>query len=100
MNAFALCAESLLPLTSTRNAVFAAVRAEEGVLMKVVSIQPVGREDVYNMEVKDTHNFVVNGGIVAHNCYDEARYFFMENPLAVKAVPKYEPIPYDPFREN
>lgn len=32
--------------------------------------------------------------------YDEARYFFMENPLAVKAVPKYEPIPYDPFREN
>jgi hypothetical protein len=32
--------------------------------------------------------------------YDEARYFFMENPLAVKAVPKYEPIPYDPFRDN
>ena len=32
--------------------------------------------------------------------YDEARYFFMHDPMPVKAVPKYEPIPYDPFREN
>ena len=32
--------------------------------------------------------------------YDEARYFFMENPLAVKAAPKYEPSPYDPFKEH
>lgn len=31
--------------------------------------------------------------------YDEARYFCMMRPVPVKADKKYEPIPYDPFRE-
>lgn len=32
--------------------------------------------------------------------YDEARYFFMMHPMPVRAEKTYEPIPYDPFREN
>jgi hypothetical protein len=32
--------------------------------------------------------------------YDEARYFFMMRPVPLRAVPKEEPMPYDPFRER
>ena len=35
------------------------------------------------------------------HAYDEARYFFMMRPLPTKAqTMKYEPIPFDPFREH
>ena len=67
--------------------------------MKVVSVKPAGLADVYNMEVEGTHSFVVNGGIVSHNCYDETRYFCMMRPVPVRAQDKYEPTHYDPFRE-
>ena len=50
--------------------------------MKVKSIEYAGKADVYNMEVEDTHNFVVNGGTVVHNCYDEWRYVCMARPIA------------------
>lgn len=40
-----------------------------------IEIEP--NEDVYNMEVMDTHNFAVNGGIIVHNCMDDIRYFVM-----------------------
>ncbi|MDP2665288.1 MAG: hypothetical protein Q8P23_01380, partial [bacterium] len=35
---------------------------------EIVSIKPVGRERVYDIEVEGTHNFVGNG-IFAHNTY-------------------------------
>ena len=41
--------------------------------IKVKSIRYVGKEDVYNMEVENNHNFICNG-IVAHNCIDAMRY--------------------------
>lgn len=41
----------------------------------IKSIQLDGYADVYNMEVKDNHNYVVNGGIIVHNCMDATRYF-------------------------
>lgn len=41
----------------------------------IKSIRPAGIEDVYNMEVKKHHNFLINGGLVAHNCMDDIRYF-------------------------
>ena len=41
---------------------------------KVKSIKFVGYEDVYNMEVKDHHNFAVEGGFIVHNCIDAVRY--------------------------
>ena len=34
------------------------------------------------------------------HAYDEARYFFMMRPVPLREAAKYEPIPYDPFREN
>ena len=41
----------------------------------VVSVRKIGTADVYNMEVKDNHNFAVNGGLIVHNCMDAMRYF-------------------------
>lgn len=35
----------------------------------VVSIEFLGYEDVYNLEVEDTYNYVANG-IVVHNCFN------------------------------
>ena len=36
------------------------------------------------MEVEGTHSFVVNGGLIVHNCFDETRYFLMERPIGPK----------------
>lgn len=41
----------------------------------VKSIELCGVEDVYNMEVADNHNYIINGGIIVHNCMDATRYF-------------------------
>lgn len=35
--------------------------------MEVIDIRDDGKKNVYDIEVKDTHNFVANG-IIAHNC--------------------------------
>lgn len=43
-------------------------------LIKIKSIKHIGKQDVYNMEVKDHHNFSINGGLIVHNCYDGAGY--------------------------
>ena len=50
--------------------------------MKVKTIRFAGVADVYNMEVADTHDFAVEGGVIVHNCYDELRYVCMKNPIA------------------
>ena len=49
--------------------------------MKVKSVTYAGKADVYNMEVEDTHNFVIQGGVIAHNCPDEIRYMCMSRPV-------------------
>ena len=41
---------------------------------KIKQIKYIGKEDVYNMEVKNYHNFSVNGGLIVHNCIDSVRY--------------------------
>lgn len=43
--------------------------------VKIKSIKPIGKADVYNMEVKNHHNFSVCGGFIVHNCMDAVRYF-------------------------
>lgn len=43
--------------------------------VKIKSIKSIGKADVYNMEVKNHHNFSVCGGFIVHNCMDAARYF-------------------------
>lgn len=40
----------------------------------VKSVKFIGCEDVYNMEVRDHHNFSVNGGLIVHNSIDMTRY--------------------------
>ena len=41
---------------------------------EIKSIRDIGKEDVYNMEVKTHHNFSINGGLIVHNCLDALRY--------------------------
>ena len=41
---------------------------------KVKSIRYIGKQDVYNMEVRGHHNFSVNGGLIVHNSIDATRY--------------------------
>lgn len=65
--------------------------------MKIKSIKPAGKADVFNMEVEDTHDFVIQGGVISHNCYDEVRYLCMANPMEpIKAVER-KPAVYDPL---
>lgn len=45
----------------------------EYVKIKSIKIQDK-KEDVYNMEVVEHHNFAVNGGYIVHNCMDAMRY--------------------------
>ena len=40
--------------------------------MVVQSIEPVGFRDVYDIEVKDNHNFALSAGIFVHNSKDNA----------------------------
>ena len=56
--------------------------------MKVKSVCYAGRADVYNMEVEDTHDFVIQGGVISHNCADEWRYFCMSRPIKPRAAVK------------
>lgn len=41
---------------------------------KVKLIRYIGKQDVYNMEVRGHHNFSVNGGLIVHNSIDAVRY--------------------------
>lgn len=65
--------------------------------MRVKGIRPAGRADVFNMEVADTHDFAVNGGVIVHNCYDELRYVCMKNPIAAPVVQAEPPKGFDPL---
>lgn len=65
--------------------------------VKIKSITFAGNADVFNMEVEDTHNYVVNGGFVAHNCYDELRYVCMDHPVAATKKPPRIYKPFDPL---
>lgn len=46
--------------------------------IEIDSIEYLGKEDVYNMEVDTHQNFLVNGGFVVHNCMDAWRYSLEE----------------------
>ena len=41
----------------------------------IEKIEIIDKEQVYNMEVAENHNFAVNGGYIVHNCMDATRYF-------------------------
>lgn len=56
--------------------------------MKIKSVTRAGRADVYNMEVDDTHDFVIQGGVISHNCADECRYMCMMRPIKPTSPPE------------
>lgn len=71
--------------------------------MKVKSVRYLGKADVYNMEVDDTHDFVIQGGVISHNCADETRYMCMSRPIKpVIREEKREIVadPLDQFKEG
>ena len=68
--------------------------------MNVVKVEPLGYADVYNLEVDDTHDFIIQGGVIAHNCADEARYMCMARPIAPKAVKPVIPVGDDPLNQR
>lgn len=74
-------------------------KAEEVGEVKIKSIRYAGKADVYNMEVDDTHDFIVQGGVVSHNCADEVRYFCMSRPIAPRVEVKQKPIFSDPLNQ-
>jgi hypothetical protein len=65
--------------------------------VKVKSIRYAGKADVFNMEVDDTHDFVVQGGIISHNCADEVRYMCMSRPVKPIRVIEKRTIISDPL---
>ena len=56
--------------------------------MKVKSVSYAGKADVFNMEVEDTHDFVIQGGVISHNCADAVRYFCMSRPIKPRMAVK------------
>ena len=56
--------------------------------MRVKSVTYAGKADVFNMEVEDTHDFVIQGGVISHNCADEVRYFCMSRPITPRMAAK------------
>lgn len=72
-------------------------KAEVGKII-IKDIIPAGTADVYNMEVEEVHDFVVNDGFVAHNCYDALRYMCMARPVKAtdpRVGRRYRFSPYD-----
>lgn len=62
-------------------------RAQENVeqnYLSIVEIKYIGKADVYNMEVRNHHNYSVCGGFIIHNCMDAIRYVVMGLWLKIK----------------
>ena len=59
------------------------------VWVKVALIEKVGKEQVYDIEVEGTHNFVANG-ILAHNTYISATTTIMGNVGIGTTTPAYK----------
>lgn len=67
--------------------------------MKIKSIRYAGKTDVFNMEVDDTHDFVIQGGVISHNCADEWRYMCMARPIRPVQRAAPEPVGADPLNQ-
>lgn len=53
--------------------------------MKISTIRRVGIAPVYNMTVKEHHNFMVAGNVILHNC-DAVRYYCVSRVLPAEAI--------------
>jgi len=55
--------------------------------MKIKSIKRVGNEDVFNITVSGTHNYITEAGPVLKNC-DALRYFCITRTRANREITK------------
>lgn len=68
-------------------------------MAKIKCIKKVGKANVYNLYVEKNNNFVVNGGLVVHNC-DALRYActsYTFTPDGALPPPKYKEFNYAEF---
>ena len=65
--------------------------------MKIKRVERAGHADVYNMEVEETHDFVIQGGVISHNCADETRYMCMPRPISPRMAAKPDPYWHNPM---
>lgn len=65
---------------------------------KIKSIRPIGKQDVYNMEVATYHNFSVENGLIIHNCMDAVRYF--TNTVVMRNRKPYDDSVYNKGKSN
>ena len=71
-------------LSDSEQLVQSLVRGKKGgQLVKVLSVESSELSDVYCLDAAITHAFCVEGGILVHNCYDEACHMFMARPIAM-----------------
>lgn len=68
--------------------------------MRIKAIRHSGKDDVFNMEVEDTHDFVIQGGVISHNCADECRYMCMMNPIKPVEVKEKKARVYNPLDDE
>ena len=68
--------------------------------MKIKSIKRVESAPVYNLEVEDTHDFIIQGGVVSHNCADSIRYVMMSRPIEAPRAIKPKEIHFDPLEST
>lgn len=45
---------------------------------KIKSIELVGEKNVYDLEIDNTHDFALCGGLIVHNCYQEQTIAFLQ----------------------
>ena len=60
---------------------------------RVKCVRYIGKEDVYNMEVDEAHNFAIQGGLIVHNC-ESLRYGLMSRPAPTRIKPNAETAAY------
>ena len=62
---------------------------ERSVAVKISTIRRIGIAPVYNMTVKEHHNFMVAGNVILHNC-DAVRYYCVSRVLPAEPEKKGE----------
>ena len=58
-----------------------AISTQCGRNVKVKSVKSYGKSDVFCFNLPYPHAFVIEGGIVSHNCFDEACHVMMHRPV-------------------
>ncbi|MBK8653161.1 MAG: hypothetical protein IPN20_04495 [Haliscomenobacter sp.] len=80
--------ESVLTSTEDLDVMQRASTDSNRQFVKVVSVRRIGYHETYNFEVDRTRNFLVQGGIVVHNCVDSLAWAVR---LTLTRTPPREP---------